>query len=256
MQNMNFFYILIRDIIILVLIFICNFLQIGDLLMDSQNKSDFYLHSIMCLIGGFLGAYAILSRSGNLGSAQTSNLIYVVFCFLGHNIKEFLLHFLGVILYFAGIELYVFISHKTNFNIQRYGIAVNMAGCILLSFIPSSIDPISGLLPIFFMMSTQWSVFHGANGYNSSTIFSTNNFRQTALGIGEYICSKDKAHMNKAKFFANSLFWYHLGVAVSFFACKFFNIQASLLVLIPCFIALLISYKDSITILTRKKTIA
>ncbi|MDO5516877.1 MAG: YoaK family protein [Clostridium sp.] len=224
--------------------------------MENQNKSDFYLHSLMCLIGGFLGAYAILSRSGNLGSAQTSNLIYVVLYFLGRNLKEFLLHLLGVVLYFAGIELYVVISHKTKLNVQRYGIAVNALGCIFLSFIPATVDPFSGLLPIFFMMSTQWSVFHGANGYNSSTIFSTNNFRQAALGLGEYICSKDKAHMDKAKFFGNSLFWYHLGVAFSFFACRFLGIQASLLVLIPCSIALLISYKDSIPVFVNRKTIA
>ena len=73
--------------------------------MDNQNKSDFYLHSLMCLIGGFLGAYAIFNRCGNLGSAQTSNLIYVVLCFLGRNLKEFLLHFSGLILYFAAFEL-------------------------------------------------------------------------------------------------------------------------------------------------------
>lgn len=224
--------------------------------MDSHNKSDFYMHSLMCLIGGFLGAYAILSRSGNLGSAQTSNLIYLILCFLGRNVKEFLLHLLGGVLYFSGIELYVFVSHKTKWNIQRYGIIVNMLGCIILSLIPSTVNPFLGLLPIFFMMSTQWSIFHGACGYNSSTIFSTNNFRQTALGIGEYICSKDKAHIDKAKFFGNSLLWYHLGVAISFFACKFLNVQASLLVLIPCSIALLISYKDSVPFLAGRKTMA
>lgn len=224
--------------------------------MDSQDKSNFYLHSLMCLIGGFLGAYAILSRSGNLGSAQTSNLIYVVLCILGRDLKEFLLHLFGVVLYFSGIELYVYVQHRTKLNVQRYGIAIDILGCILLSFIPSTVNPFLGLLPIFFMMSTQWSVFHGANGYNSSTIFSTNNFRQAALGFGEYLCSKDKKHMDKAKFFGNSLLWYHLGVAISFFACRFLGVQASLFVLIPCSIALLISYKDSIPVFVNRKTIA
>lgn len=224
--------------------------------MDNQNKSDFYLHSLMCLIGGFLGAYAIFNRCGNLGSAQTSNLIYVVLCFLGRNLKEFLLHFSGLILYFAAIELYVFLSHKTKINIKRYGIAVDILGCILLSFIPTTIDPIAGLLPLFFMMATQWSIFHGANGYNSSTIFSTNNFRQAALGIGEYFYTKDKAQLTKAKFFMNSLFWYHLGVAISFFACKSFGVEASLLCLIPGFVALLITYKEASAVLINGKTIA
>ena len=223
--------------------------------MNNKSKCNLYLHSIMCLTGGFIGGYAILSRSGNLGSAQTSNLINLVLCLLGHNLSQFLLHLFGAVLYFAGIELYVFVSHKTKINIERYGIMVNILGCIILSFIPKSVDPITGLLPIFFMMSTQWSVFHGTNGYNSSTIFSTNNFRQMSLGLGEYIYSKDKAHIDKAKFFANSLLWYHLGVISSYFACKTFGIQASLLVLIPSFAGILITYKNSILFLFAKKNI-
>lgn len=224
--------------------------------MSSKNKANLCLHSIMCITGGFLGGYAILSRAGNLGSAQTANIINLVLCFLGRNFGQFLLHLFGVILYFIGIELYVFLSHKTKINIERYSIIVNMLGCIVLSFIPLSVDPVSGLLPIFFMMSTQWSIFHGTNGYNSSTIFSTNNFRQMSLGLGEYILTKDKAHIDKAKFFANSLLWYHLGVAASYFGCKFFGVQASLLILLPSFAALLVTYKDTLLLLMTKKTIA
>ncbi|WP_294375057.1 YoaK family protein [uncultured Clostridium sp.] len=213
--------------------------------MDNQNKNDFYIHSIMCLIGGFMGGYAILNRCGNLGSAQTANLIYVVTCFLGHNLKEFFIRILGVVLYFIAIELYVFIVHKTKINVQRYGILILIAGSIFLNFIPATSDPVAGLLPLFFIMATQWSIFHGANGYNSSTIFSTNNFRQASLAIGEYICTKDKGQISKAKFFGNSLLWYHVGVAFSFFACRFFNEHASLFCLIPEGISLLLTYKNS-----------
>lgn len=226
--------------------------------MNDQNKSDLYLHSIMCLIGGFIGGYAILNRCGNLGSAQTSNLIYVVICFLGSNIYEFIIRILGIILYIAGIEIYVYLKNKTNINVQRYGIYVIMTGCIILNFIPITNDPIVGLLPIFFMMSTQWSIYHGANGYNSSTIFSTNNLRQAVLAAGEYICSKDKKQIEKAKFFANSLLWYHLGVAFSFFACRYFNVHASLFCFIPAGISLLITYKKEINLVPvfmHKKTV-
>ena len=211
---------------------------------NENNKTDFYLHSIMCLIGGFLGAYAIINRFGNLGSAQTANLIYIILCFLGHNLKEFILHVFGMILYFVAIELYVYLTKKTKINIKRYCIYVIMSGSILLNFIPVTSDPVIGLLPIFFMMATQWSVFHGTNGYNSSTIFSTNNFRQTALAIGAYIIDKDESQKSKVCFFANSLLWYHIGVAISFFACRSLNIHASLLCLIPTFSSLLLTYKD------------
>ena len=148
-------------------------------------------------------------------------------------------------MYFIAIELYVFIVHKTKINVQRYGILILIAGSIFLNFIPATSDPVAGLLPLFFIMATQWSIFHGANGYNSSTIFSTNNFRQASLAIGEYICTKDKGQISKAKFFGNSLLWYHVGVAFSFFACRFFNEHASLFCLIPEGISLLLTYKNS-----------
>lgn len=213
--------------------------------MDIQKKSDLYLHSIMCLIGGFLGAYAILIRCNNLGSAQTANLLYVVLLFLGRNVKEFALRALGAILYFLAIELYVYLSYKTKINLQRYSIIVNMTGCFILCFISPDAEPIIGLFPIFFMMATQWSVFHGANGYNSSTIFSTNNLRQTALAIGEYFYNKDKKQLEKMKFFANSLLWYHIGAVISFFACRSFSVNASLFCLIPASIGLAVTYKDA-----------
>ena len=215
--------------------------------MNDHDKIDFYLHSIMCLVGGFLGAYALFNRGGNLGSAQTANLISIVFCLLGNNLEEFTIRLVGLFLYFLGIELYVHLSHKESFNIKRYGIVVNMVGIIVLSFIPSTSDPVIGLLPLFFMMSTQWSIFHGTCGYNSSTIFSTNNFRQLSLAIGEYLHQKDDKHIAKAKFFANSLFWYHLGVAISFICCLYLGTLACLLCFIPTFIAFIITLKSANT---------
>lgn len=253
MQNMHYIYIFIGVIII----FSERKLE-GIWNMDGQKKSDFYLHNIMCFIGGFIGAYAILNRGGNFGSAQTSNLIYLVFSILGRNKNEFLIRIFGMFLYFIGIELCVFLKHKTKINLLRYSILINMIGFLLLILIPASIDPIIGLFPIFFMMSTQWSVFHGAYGYNSSTIFSTNNFRQAALAIGEYLCDKDKAQLDKAKFFTSSLVWYHLGVAISFVSSKALGLYACLLCFIPCLVALFITYKDTKfeSIFSRRKTMA
>ena len=42
----------------------------------------------------------------------------------------------------------------------------------------------------FFAMSVQWGAFNGAQGFNSSTIFSTNNTKQTSLALAHYLCEK------------------------------------------------------------------
>lgn len=200
-----------------------------------------------------MGMYAILNRGDNLGSAQTANLLYLITTLLGHNIGEFLLRLFGAVLYFSAIEIYVVLKKKTNVNLERYSILVDIAGLMLLCLIPQTADPVLGILPIFFMMATQWSVFHGNEAYASSTIFLTNNFRQTALALGEYFCDGDKKHLTKARYFSNSLLWYHVGALISFFSCETWGIFSALLGIIPAAIALLITIETGKTLVLATK---
>lgn len=212
--------------------------------MNFTHRQYICLHSMMCVVGGYLGAYAILNRGGNLGSAQTANLIYIFLYLLGRNLPEFILRVAGMLLYLLAIEIYVILSKKTPLNMERYGIYIDMVGLFVLCLIPADANPAIGILPLFFMMSTQWCIFHGTKEFASSTIFSTNNFKQTVLALSEYHFDKDRKHLRRAKFFGNSLIWYHLGVVFSFFAVKYFGIRASLFCLIPCFFALLFASID------------
>lgn len=191
-------------------------------------KKELFLHSNMCIIGGYLGAYALLCRCANFGSAQTNNMIQIFCCILGKDYMDFFLRILGLFVYAAAIVLCVVLSKKTSCNMQKYAITIDFIGMILLCFIPASVNPIIGILPIFFIMATHWSVFHGVGKYNSSTIFSTNNLRQMTVGISEYLLTKEETSLNKAKFYGNTLLWYHIGVILSFFACREFGIYASL----------------------------
>jgi uncharacterized membrane protein YoaK (UPF0700 family) len=98
-------------------------------------------------------------------------------------------------------------------------------------------------MPVFFMMATQWTIFHGNGKYNSSTIFSTNNLKQLTLSLGEYILmGHDSAQLDKAKFFANSILWFHIGVAGAFFACRAYDVMACLCALPITIIAMMFTY--------------
>jgi uncharacterized membrane protein YoaK (UPF0700 family) len=192
------------------------------------NKRELYLHSLMCIVGGYLGGYAVLSRAGTFGSAQTLNMIEIVCTLLGRDYYHFFLRIICLVLYVSGIFLGLFLMKKTTVHMQRYAILVDVVGMILLCMIPSDVDVILGVMPIFFMMATQWTIFHGNGKYNSSTIFSTNNLKQLTLSLGTYLLERDASQLEKAKFFGNSILWYHVGVAASFFACRAFAVQASL----------------------------
>ena len=185
--------------------------------MESE-KQTLYLHCIMCILGGFLGAYAILCRLMNFGSSQTANMIDILCTLFEGDVTDFLLRLSGLVLYVLAMVICLLLTKKTALNVKRYAIFIDMAGLILLTFIPGDINPILGILPIFFMMATQWSVFSGNGEFNSSTIFSTNNLKQFTFALTNYVMEREKAQLRKAKFFGTSLLCYHIGVIFSFFA--------------------------------------
>jgi uncharacterized membrane protein YoaK (UPF0700 family) len=196
----------------------------------------------MCIVGGYFGGYAVLSRSGTFGSAQTLNMIEVVCTLLGHDYRQFFLRFLCVVLYVSAILIGLILMKRTTFHTQRYSILVDAAGMVVLCLIPADTDIVLGIMPVSFMMATQWTIFHGNSKYNSSTIFSTNNLKQLTLSLGEYVMEHDASQLDKAKFFGNSLLWYHIGVVISFFACRAFAIRASLCALPLALAAMVLTF--------------
>ena len=83
-----------------------------------DNKYDSVLHYNLAFIGGFLGIYCILQRSDFLGSAQTSNMIYLVTDLLGENYLEFALRVGAMILYAISIAITVWLPMHSSINIK------------------------------------------------------------------------------------------------------------------------------------------
>ena len=46
--------------------------------MKEKERTEAYIHYIMSLSGGFMGAYALLNRCEIFGSAQTANMIHSI----------------------------------------------------------------------------------------------------------------------------------------------------------------------------------
>ena len=65
----------------------------------------------------------------------------------------------------------------------------------------------------------------------SSTIFSTNNTKQTSLALAGYLCDHDRAHLRKMWFFLATLGCFHVGAAWSFCAVKWWFTRGALAVL-------------------------
>lgn len=173
-----------------------------------------WAHHAMAAVGGFFGVYALLVRGGTFGSSETSNLIYLVVAGLDGTWGSALVRLGSTACYIAGIVFAVlWRRYGRGLRLRVLSIAVDLAACLLLAWIPAETDPILALYPMFFATAVQWLAYSQAAGYNCATIFSTNNLRQFTEGVTEFLCAREPEQLRKLKFYGGTLVCFHLGVA-------------------------------------------
>ncbi|MGN1318783.1 MAG: YoaK family protein [Lachnospirales bacterium] len=226
--------------------------------MFDRNRIDATIHYAMSFVGGYFGIYALMVRSNNFGSSQTSNLIYIVSSLLGNDLKSVIIRIGAALLYMFAVFLTVYLPRHFNINLKITSILIDAVAVIILAFLPLEMDPILGLYPIFFAMAFQWNSFTGARGYVSATIFSTNNLRQITISLTEYLMG-NKSRLDKFCFYGATLLSFQVGVAVSFVLWRNFSIGSIWFCLIPlvCSMALVLRevYVSNISSKTYKNLI-
>ena len=189
--------------------------------MERECKRDVQIHHLMAACVGFMGVYAIVSRMGVFGSAQTANLIELVCDILGRDPLEISYRVLALAIYIGAMVLFVVLEKRSSWDVKRVSIVIDLAAVAVSGFIPEGINPFAALYPVFFASSFQWCAFKGAGSYVSATIFSTNNLKQTVTAAVEACLSRrdGEAHdkmVQKALFFGGTLVCFHLGVAAGY----------------------------------------
>lgn len=213
--------------------------------LSRQAHIDIYRHLAFCMVGGFFAAYAILCRMGVMGNAQTVNLLELVLDALAGNGAYVLYHLGSLLCYALGTMLTVLLPHLFGWNPRYLSPAVSALAAILLAFLPEDLPVLVSLYPIFFAMSFQYSSYSGADGYNSATIFSSNNTKQTFLALAEYCCHRDRSQLRRMRLFGFTLMFFHLGAVMAYFAVKWAGVAASLLVLpLLVWCAILVACED------------
>lgn len=202
--------------------------------MNSNHEAQ--VHYIVSFIGGFLGIFPIVNASHFLGSAQTANLIEILLGSFDSNWHSVLFHAIGAFLYALAIFLVTFLPKHTKFNIKILAMIVDVvAGFAMWIFPTEKILPATVYLyPTFFALAFQWCSFKGAYGFVSSTIFSSNNYRQFISSITEIFFNGDKSFSLKAKFFGLTLLFFHLGITLGWLGWHFLGNAGFLFVIVPC----------------------
>lgn len=210
-------------------------MDLSDLSTLAKARHEAHIHYTVAFIGGFLGVFPIVNAVHLLGSAQTANLIEILFSSLRGDWIEVVLHILGAVLYCLAVFLVTFIPKHTKLNVKILAMLVDSACAVLVWRFPvdKNLPLTAYLYPTFFAMAFQWCAFKGAYGFTSSTIFSSNNLMQFISSLTEIFCNGDKSYSVKAKFFGGTLLGFHLGILSGGFGWYFLGNAVFLLALVP-----------------------
>ncbi|MDD6577735.1 MAG: YoaK family protein [Lachnospiraceae bacterium] len=177
-----------------------------------RRKRNLLLHLNMAFVGGGCAIYAIMLR-GNFGQAQTANLTdLVIRVILGDNWFEVFYRFMAFLLFMTALA----ISHAMKWflkpvRVEMICFLVEFACIMIAGLLPAEIPDMMGLWPIFFMTGFQWGVFAGAEGFNCSTIFCSNNCKQALFGWMDYFADHKRRSFEQGRFYTATVIFFYCG---------------------------------------------
>ncbi|MDD6212186.1 MAG: YoaK family protein [Clostridiales bacterium] len=210
-----------------------------------QVKPNHILHWNMSFVGGFIGVFAIMLHAGHFGSAQTGNVLEIASSLAQKNYEELWPRLLAIPIYGGGISLSYILTNCTRLNMKKLVLWIDAAALIITALLPSTLNPIIGLYPFFFCSAIQWGTYTEISGYNSASIFVTNNIKQAVLGWTQYFLKKERESWNKAFLYSITCLAFFLGAFIGGCCVCLFGSYGAGLGLIPLITArVLLSFGD------------
>lgn len=195
--------------------------------------SDVVLHWTMSVVGGFLGTYAILTHNGTFGSAETGNMMELAVEVTSLELDTVAVRLLAFLVFGAAIVISYLLTTYSKWNMRKLAIWIDAIGLLTTVFLPDSLDPIAGLYPIFFCAAFQWGTYCGAEGYNSASIFITNNYKQLLLAWTRYFIEKDRKLLAKAVLYSMTVISFFAGACIGCFSVYSWGKYGAFVCLIP-----------------------
>jgi uncharacterized membrane protein YoaK (UPF0700 family) len=210
--------------------------------MTFLNKhEDIVLHFLAATIGGFAAMYGIFVR-GLFAQAVSANLTeIIVHFFLPEKRSDAYLR-LGAVLIF-GLTLAV--AHLINLSKTTHAQSIAAFAIFLLfiisALIPAGVPMFPATYPLFILTATLWGNFSGANGWNSATIFNTNNMRQIIYSFIDYVVTKDTSNKYRGLFYLGTLVSFYVSAVICLaLSFRFREKTAFFGCVIPCVMVLIL----------------
>lgn len=198
---------------------------------DMDMRHEKLMHRAACLVGGYAAIYTVMTRL-NFGSSQTVNLLELVKNLLGRNFAEAFLHFIGAVVYGGSVFAASYLKCKKR-DVYTISVCISAISFIVMGLLPEHLPAVVCLYPSFAAMSFMWIAFGGLCSNSSAPIFSTNNFRQVVGSVAEYCADGKREHLKKAKFYAGTLLFFHIGAFGGYIGSAAAGTKAAFFGLLP-----------------------
>lgn len=207
-----------------------------------RKEHDMLLHWVLTFVGGFLGAYAILLHAGNFGSAQTGNVLEMAGELMSGDFLDVGIRLLAFVIFGAAIIISYILTNFTGIQMRTLVLWVDAAGLTLTALLTGRTHDVVSLYPVFFCSAFQWGSYSGASGYNSASIFTTNNFKQTLLSWTQYIITKDAEFRRKGIMYTFTVLSFFAGACAGSAAVYAFDANGAFAGFIPLLVARLLLF--------------
>lgn len=148
-----------------------------------------------------MGTFAVCGFGGNFASAQTGNIMSLTKDLVGGDLVQAGIRLGALALFSLSIAAAYLINRMVKPDMERLCLIVDAGGLLLCLLLPKELPDLVRLYPIFIASSFQWGTFSGTDGYNSSTIFTTNNLKQCVLSWTQYFLDHEEAMRRRAWFY-------------------------------------------------------
>lgn len=171
--------------------------------MERKSEAELgrLLHYSMTCIGGFMGTYAVCGFGGNFASAQTGNIMSLTKDLVEGDFVQTGIRLGALVLFSLSIAAAYLVKRILDPDMERLCLFVDAAGLLSCLLLPKELPDLVRLYPVFIASSFQWGTFSGTDGYNSSTIFTTNNLKQCVLSWTQYLLDHEETMRRRAWFY-------------------------------------------------------
>lgn len=206
-----------------------------------------YICTAMALVSGFLEAYTYLLKGGIFANAQTGNFALMGIAIAGGEFGKALTYLIPMCFYVLGIALTVtmprLLDDKGLINWHTVFVFCEIVMLFIIGFLPDTVPFTISTVAVAFICAMQYNTFKRTNNVAFSSTFCTNNLRQLALHLLDYIRTKDKQSLKNSFTYMLINASFLLGAVIGTLCAKAWaekSIWFCCVVLIPVFLALVL----------------